>query len=208
MLKRSGGAAEGRPDSCARRRDSRPPCRQDSGRRGCRVRLARAASIAGNDGIYNGVEICDAEAVAGKEEYLNSEKYEIRVWDMDQPGHIKNDIRLFNRLRNAHPALRNFTSLSFYNASSDSVLYYGKSDAAAGSYILVHVNLDPHAAHEFEFEVPLWEFDLPDEASIEVEDLRHGNHFTWHGKTQRLRLDPADCPYAIWRLYPPGAPRA
>jgi starch synthase (maltosyl-transferring) len=55
--------------------------------------------------------------------------------------------------------------------------------------------------------VPLWEFDLPDDASIEVEDMLHGNHFTWHGKTHLLDLDPQTRPYAIWRLYPPGAPR-
>ena len=197
-----------RPNFFANTPDINPPFLQTSGRAGFRQRLVLAATLAGNYGIYNGFEICDAEAVAGKEEYLNSEKYEIRVWDMDQPGHIKDDIRLVNRLRNAHPALRTFTSLTFYNAFDESVLYYGKSDPEAGSYILVHVNLDPHAAREFDFEVPLWEFGLPDEASIEVEDLRHGNHFTWHGKMQRLRLDPNDCPYAIWRLYPPGAPRA
>ena len=67
--------------------------------------------------------------------------------------------------------------------------------------------LDPHVPHEFAFEVPLWEFDLPDEASIEVQDAIHGNRFTWHGKNHTLRLDPIERPYAIWRLLPPGAPR-
>lgn len=201
-------AAYMRPNFFANTPDINPQFLQTSGRAGFRLRLALAATLAGNYGLYNGFEICEAEAVPGKEDYLNSEKYELRVWDLDKPGHIKDDIRLFNRLRNNHPALRNFTSLSFFNAFNDSVLYYGKSDEEAGSYILVHVNLDPHTAQEFDFEVPLWEFGLPDEASIEVEDLRHGNHFTWHGKMQRLRLDPNDCPYAIWRIYPPGAPRA
>ena len=56
-----------------------------------------AATLGGNYGIYNGFEICEAAPVPGKEEYLNSEKYEIRAWDFDQPGHIKDDIRLVNR---------------------------------------------------------------------------------------------------------------
>ena len=52
--------------------------------------------------------------------------------------------------------------------------------------------------------MPLWEFGLPDDASIEVEDAIHGNRFTWHGKDHRLTLDPQDRPYAIWKLFPPG----
>ena len=163
-----------------------------------------AATLAGSYGIYNGFEICDAEPVAGKEEYLNSEKYQLRNWDFDQPGHIKDDIRLVNRLRREHPALKAFTSLRFYNAFNDNILYYGKSDAEAGSHLLFHVNLDPHHAHQFDFELPLWEFGLPDDASIKAQDLLHGNRFTWHGKHHTLRLDPHERPYAIWRLFPPG----
>ncbi|MEJ8574217.1 alpha-1,4-glucan--maltose-1-phosphate maltosyltransferase [Microbaculum marinum] len=196
-----------RPNFFANTPDINPYYLQTSGRPGFRTRLVLAATLAGNYGIYNGFEICEAAAVPGKEEYLNSEKYEIRAWDFDQPGNIKDDIRLVNRLRRDHSALRRFTSLRFYNAWNDNVLYYGKSDEEAGSFLLFHVNLDPVNAQEFDFEVPLWEFGLPDEASIEVQDLRHGNSFTWHGKIQRLRLDPHECPYAIWRLFPPGSPR-
>src|SRR3546814_5707239 len=79
--------------------------------------------------MYNGFELCEAEAISGKEEYLNSEKYEIRAWDWDRPGHIKADIRFLNGIRNAHPALRHFTNLCFYNAWNDRILYYGKRTA-------------------------------------------------------------------------------
>ncbi|MEW5424953.1 alpha-1,4-glucan--maltose-1-phosphate maltosyltransferase [Amorphus sp. 3PC139-8] len=196
-----------RPNFFANTPDINPAYLQESGRPGFRIRLVLAATLAGNYGLYNGFEICEAEPIPGKEEYLNSEKYEIRVWDMNAPGHIKDDIRLLNRLRRERPALQDFTNLTFYNAFDDQVLLYGKRDAASGDFVLIHVNLDPHASHTFEFEVPLWEFGLPDDASIEVEDLRHGNHFTWHGKLHTLTLDPEDCPYAIWRLIPPGAGR-
>ncbi len=123
---------------------------------------------------------------------------------MDAPGHIKDDIRLLNRLRREHPALRDFLSLVFYRTSSDQVLAYGKRTADRNDFLLFHVNLDPHNTHTFSFEVPLWEFGLPDEASIEVRDLLHGNYFTWHGKTQLLDLEPATRPYAIWQLFAPG----
>jgi starch synthase (maltosyl-transferring) len=196
-----------RPNFFANTPDINPRFLQRSGRPGFRTRLVLAATLAGNYGIYNGYEICEAEPVPGKEEYLNSEKYEIRSWDMDQPLNIKDDIALINRLRREHPALRAYESLRFYNAWNDNILYYGKSDPDASSFLLFHVNLDPHNAQETEFEVPLWEFGLDDDASIDVEDLLHGNRFTWHGKLHRLHLDPVERPYAIWRLHPPGVPR-
>ena len=196
-----------RPNFFANTPDINPWFLQTSGRPGFRTRLVLAATLAGNYGIYNGFEVCEGRPVPGKEEYLDSEKYQLRQWDFDQPGHIKDDIRLINRIRAEHPAMRDFTNLRFYNATNDDVLYYGRMDAANDSYLLFHVNLDPHGAQEFGFEVPLWEFGLPDEASIEVEDLLQGNRFTWHGKSHRLALDPQARPYAIWRLIPPGGGR-
>jgi starch synthase (maltosyl-transferring) len=71
--------------------------------------------------------------------------------------------------------------------------------------ILIAVNLDPRAAQGGDFEVPLWEFGLPDSASIGVEDLLGGATFQWHGKMQRIHLDPQTNPCAIWRLTPARA---
>ena len=196
-----------RPNFFANTPDINPYFLQTSGRPGFRTRLVLAATLSGSYGIYNGYEICEAAPVPGKEEYLDSEKYQLRVWDMDQPGNIQDDIRLVNRLRREQPALKAFTSLRFYNAWNDQVLYYAKNDKASGDFVLFHVLLDPQNPQEFDFEIPLWEFGLPDDASIEAQDLIHGNHFTWHGKFQRLNLDPNQRPYAIWRLIPPGAHR-
>ncbi len=196
-----------RPNFFANTPDINPGYLQRSGRPGFRTRLLLAATLGGNYGIYNGFEICEAAAVPGKEDYLNSEKYEIRAWDFDQPGHIKDDIRLVNYLRRTHPALQDFLSLAFYNTTSDQVLSYGKRTEDRQDFLLFHVNLDPRTAHSFTFEVPLWEFGLPDDAAIEVKDLIHGNHFTWHGKVQTLELEPSTRPYAIWQLFAPGVPR-
>ncbi|TKA97099.1 DUF3416 domain-containing protein [Cereibacter changlensis] len=196
-----------RPNFFANTPDINPVYLQTSGRPGFRVRAALASTLGGNYGLYNGFEICDSAPVPGKEDYLNSEKYEIRAWDMDQPGHIKDDIRLLNHIRRSHPAMRDFTNLRFYNAVNDNVLYYGKASADRSDFLLFHVNLDPHNRQEFQFEVPLWEFGLPDDASIEVEDLLNGNRFTWHGKWQGLDLDPTTRPYAVWQLFAPGVPR-
>jgi starch synthase (maltosyl-transferring) len=66
--------------------------------------------------------------------------------------------------------------------------------------VLVAVSLDPHNAQEAAIEVPVWEFGLDDQAAISVTDLMRGENFMWHGKHQRIRLDPSDLPFRIWRL--------
>jgi starch synthase (maltosyl-transferring) len=154
--------------------------------------------------MYSGFELCEAEPFPGKEEYLNSEKYEIRAWDWERPANIRDDIRLFNRLRRTHPAFADFRNVTFYNAWNDAILYYGRFTPYREDALIFAVNLDPHAAQGAHFEVPLWEFGLPDEASIAVEDLVTGAHFAWQGKVQHLWLDPQERPYAIFRLNPPA----
>ena len=62
------------------------------------------------------------------------------------------------------------------------------------------VNLDPHNAQGGHFEVPLWEFDLPDTATVKAEELVTGRQFVWSGKVQHWWLDPASCPYAVFRI--------
>jgi starch synthase (maltosyl-transferring) len=94
--------------------------------------------------------------------------------------------------------------LRFYNAWNDNILYYGKATKDLRDFLLFAVNLDPRNPQGAHFEVPLWEFGLPDEASIEVDDLANGQRFTWTGKVQHVYLDPAIRPYAIWRLHGPG----
>jgi starch synthase (maltosyl-transferring) len=194
-----------RPNFFVNTPDINPFYLQTSGRAGFRIRLVLAAMLGGNYGIYNGFELCEAAAVPGKEEYLNSEKYQIRAWDWDRPGHIRDDIRLVNRLRHEHPALQSFADVTFYNAWNDNILYFGKATPGKDNFVLCAVNLDPHSGQGANFEVPLWEFGLPDEAAIGVANLITGERFTWQGKIQNIWLDPAEKPYAIWLLNPPGA---
>lgn len=196
-----------RPNFFLTTHDINPRYLQNSGRPGFQTRLILGATLAGTYGVYNGFEICESKPVPGKEEYLNSEKYEIRTWNFDKPDNIQWDIEFINRLRREHKALQDFLNLTFYNAWNDNIIYYGKRTADLSDFLLFHVCLDPHNQQGADFEVPLWEFGLPDDASIEVEDMVTGQHFTWHGKYQHIHLDPFYKPYAIWRLIPPGAPR-
>ena len=119
-----------RPNFFVNTPDINPIYLQTSGRPGFRVRLVLAATLGGNYGVYSGFELCEATPVPGKEEYLNSEKYEIKAWDWDRPGNIRPDIALLNRLRREHPALQSFANVTFYNAWNDNILYYGKTTPA------------------------------------------------------------------------------
>ena len=140
----------------------------------------------------------------GKEEYLDSEKYEIRAWDHDRPGNIIAEITRLNAIRRENPALHSHLGVTFHNAFNDNILYFAKATPDRSNCLLVAVSMDPFNAQEASFEVPLWEWGLPDSASIAAEDLMRGQRFAFAGKTQHMRLDPADLPFAIWRLNPVG----
>lgn len=185
--------------------DINPVFLQSSGRPGFQIRAVLAATLSGLFGVYSGFELCEAAPLPGREEYLDSEKYEIRPRDLATPGNIVADITLLNRLRRAHPALQTHLNTRFYLADNDNMIWYGKPSPDGGEMIMVMVNLDPHHAQETHFEVPLWEFGLSDTASIAVEDLGLGHRFDWHGKAQWIRITP-DLPYRIWRLSAPGGP--
>ncbi|WP_239025316.1 alpha-1,4-glucan--maltose-1-phosphate maltosyltransferase [Rhodoligotrophos defluvii] len=193
-----------RPNFFTNTPDINPYYLQTSGRGGFQARLVLAATLTTVYGIYNGFELCEAAALPGREEYLDSEKYEIRAWDWDRPGNIRADVALVNRIRRENPALWSFANLAFLNCWNDQIIAYYKITAERDNCIVVAVNLDPHDTQSAAFEIPLWAFGLPDHASIDVVDLVTGSRFTWTGKVQSVTLDPAVRSYQIWRLVPPA----
>jgi starch synthase (maltosyl-transferring) len=184
--------------------DINPPFLQGAGRSGFLARAALAATLSGLWGVYSGFELLEAEAVPGKEEYKDSEKYEIKPRDWTAPGNIIAEIARLNQIRKSQPALQTHLGVEFYNAWNDHILYYGKLTPGGGDMILVAVNLDPHNAQGAEMEIPLWRFGLPDDGAFAVEDLLHGARFVWRGKRQSMWLS-TDLPYAIWRVQPEDA---
>jgi starch synthase (maltosyl-transferring) len=182
--------------------DINPYFLQRSGRPGFLIRAALAATLSGLWGMYSGFELCEAAALPGREEYLDSEKYEIKVRDFDAPGNIVAEITKLNRIRKTHPALQRQLGLTFYNAYNEQALVYGKSLQNHCDLIVVAVSLDPFHAQEVTFELPLWQLGVPDDGAVAVEDLMRDHRFVWTGKLQRVRLDPADMPFAIWHVAP------
>jgi starch synthase (maltosyl-transferring) len=184
--------------------DINPVFLQQSGRPGFLIRAALAATLSGLWGVYSGFELCEAEPLPGREEYRDSEKYEIKPRDWNTPGNIVAEIARLNRIRKANPALQSHLGLTFYNAFDDAILYYGKTTPLRDNNILVAVNLDPRAARTFSFELPLWEWGLPDDGALVVEDLMSERDFVLAGKNQTMTLDPGGLPFAIWRVRPMG----
>ncbi|OYY40437.1 MAG: hypothetical protein B7Y08_18390 [Rhodospirillales bacterium 24-66-33] len=194
-----------RPNLFVSTPDINPYFLQNSGRAGFLIRAALAATLSGLWGVYSGFELCEAAALPGREEYLDSEKYEIRPRDFATPGNIVAEITMLNRLRRSHPALQSHLGVTFYNAGNGQILVYGKRLPGAADMVLVAVSLDPHHPQETGFEIPLWEWKLADDGALDVEDLVSGERFSWHGKNQHLRLDPTILPFAMWRLSPRSA---
>lgn len=192
-----------RPNFFANTPDINPYYLQTSGRPGFIVRGTLAATLSSVYGIYNGFELCQAAPVSGKEEYLDSEKYELKAWDYDRHGNITAHIRRLNQIRRENPALWDFRNIVFPQAWNDQILAYARITPEKDNCIFVLVNLDPKNRQECTYEIPLWEFGLPNHATIEAEDLLSGGRFTLHGKSHRIALDPTERPVVIWRLIPP-----
>ena len=189
-----------RPNFFVNTPDINPVFLQRSGRAGFLIRAALAATLSGLWGVYSGFELCEATPVPGKEDYLDSEKYQLRGWDWARPGHIIREITALNRMRRDNPALQTHLNIRFQNVFDPNILYFSKATEDHANVVLVAINLDPHGVHEADFELPLWEWGLGDDAVVAATDLVDGHAFRWQGKTQRMRLDPAVNPYAIWRV--------
>jgi starch synthase (maltosyl-transferring) len=183
--------------------DINPIFLHDSGRPGFLIRAALAATLSGLWGVYNGFELCEATPLApGKEEYLDSEKYQLRAWDYDRPGNIIEEITKLNSIRRGNAALQNHLGVQFHTAFDDDVLFFSKT-ADDGNVVLAAICLDPFNTHQFKVEIPLHLFNLLDTAALTTTDLMRDFDFTWRGKIQDVTLHP-QAPFCIWRIRPEG----
>lgn len=198
--------------------DINPYFLHEGGRPAFLIRAALAALLSGLWGMYSGFEVCESEPLVlngvTREEYLDSEKYQLRVRDWRQPGNIVAEISRLNQIRANHPALQSHLGLRFYHASDDAVLYFARfvpsgaehTGAFGDDVLLAAISLDPRQPREADIELPLWEWGLPDHASLLVEDQMFGHRFTWRGKQQHIRLNPYELPFSLWHVRPQPLP--
>lgn len=179
--------------------DILPEFLQRGGRPAFMIRAVLAATLSSLYGIYSGFELCENTPVPGKEEYLNSEKYELKAWDWERPGHIRDLITRLNHLRRENPALQEYDNLRFHPADSEHVLFYSKMTPDRSNVVFVAVNLDPFDAHEATLRFPLETIGLREDEAWEAEDLLSEASQLYQGAEQRLRLTPEQ-PARIFRV--------
>jgi starch synthase (maltosyl-transferring) len=186
-----------RPNFFVNTPDILPPILQHGGRSAFKSRLTLAATLSPTYGIYSGFELCENAAIEGREEYLDSEKYEIKVRDWDSPGHIKNFIASVNQARRDSPALQQLTNLRFLAIDNDQMIAYVKWSHDRANTVIVVVNLDPSVPHAATVHVPPEALGVTSGASYWVRDLLTGARHLW-GERNYVRLDPvADEPAHI-----------
>jgi starch synthase (maltosyl-transferring) len=172
------------------------------GRPAAMIRLLLAATLCSNYGIYGPpfelVENMPREP--GSEEYLNSEKYEIRNWDLNSEWSLRDYIARVNAIRRENPALHSDRRLRFHPTSSDMVLCYSKTTEDFSNIIIVAVNLDHRHSHSAWLELDLRALGLEGGRSYQVHDLLGDGRFLWHGSRNYVELDPNGLPGHILRV--------
>jgi starch synthase (maltosyl-transferring) len=174
---------------------------QRGGRPAFQVRLVLAATLGASYGIYSGYELVENVPVRpGSEEYMDSEKYQLKPRDWDAPQTLAPLISLVNRIRRDQPALQTDEGLRFVGSDNGEIIAYVKTSTHQTPAILVVVNLDPfNPQHGFVSFDPS-PFGL-DPAGYMVRDLLSGAAYTWHGDRNYVRLDPrTQVPAHIFRL--------
>ncbi len=180
--------------------DILPTFLQTGGRPAFLIRAALATTLTTVYGIYSGFELCENVPVPGKEEYLNSEKYQFKERDWNAPGNIKDYVTKLNRIRRNNRALREYENLRFHTVENEQIIFYSKATEALDNIILVLVNLDPYNSQSGFAYVPLESFGINVGDPYQVEDLLTGEKFVWNGRRNFVMLDPHSRPAHIFKV--------
>ena len=165
-------------------------------------RLILAATLGANYGIYGpAFELVDNRPLQpGKEEYLDSEKYQLRHWDWDAPHSLRDLIGHVNRIRRENPALQADRNLAFHHVDNEQLLAYSKRTDDRGNVILVVVNLDPHHTQAGMTGLDLAELGVPHDQTFQVHDLLTGARYLWNGPRNYVELNPHVLPAHVLRV--------
>jgi len=176
---------------------------QMGGRPGFVIRLLLAATLGANYGIYGpAFELQEHRPVKhGSEEYLNSEKYEVRHWDLDRPDSLRDLIARVNEIRNENLALQNDWSLKFHYADNDQLICYSKESDDRSNLLVTVVNLDPHHTQTGFVTLPLDDLEIPHDRGFEAEDLLTGERYLWQGPRNYVELNPSKVSGHILKIH-------
>lgn len=166
------------------------------------IRHMMAATLSSNFGMYGPVyeQIVNA-AVVGKEEYLNSEKYEVKHWDWNKTNKLTQLVARINKIRKEHSAFQFTNNIDFCKIDNDQVLAYFKQSEDGSSNILCVVNLDPYNRQGGWVQVPRFKMGLSENQPIRMTDLITGNSYIWNQEWNFVELDPYQVPYHIFSIH-------
>jgi starch synthase (maltosyl-transferring) len=173
---------------------------QQGGRPAFITRVVLAATLGASYGIYGpAYELMEAKArEPGSEEYLNSEKYEIKRWDVERPDSLRSVISKLNKIRKENPALQSDWSLEFHPIDNHQLLFFSKKEK--DNIILVAVNLDPRKVQSGWVKLNLDDLGIPEDATYRVEDLLGGGQYQWKGALNYIELSPHTLPAHVFRV--------
>jgi starch synthase (maltosyl-transferring) len=166
------------------------------------ARFILATTLSANYGIYGPTyELLESEPrEPGSEEYLDSEKYQLRHWRTTQPDSLWSLIARMNRIRHENAALQTDRGLRFCPIDNDQLLAYVKTDAVSGNVMLMVVNLDPHRSQSGWVDLDLGALQLDAEQTFQVHDLLSEQRYLWRGRYNYVMLDPQRAPAHVFRL--------
>lgn len=165
------------------------------------LRLALAATLSSSYGMYGpAYEFYDNQPVPGREEYLNSEKYEIKRHDWKRTNRMTDIITLINNARKQHPALQSTWNVQFCTVHEPNLLAYIKTTEDLSDIFLIVVNLDPHQRHTGFIQLPRERLRLPDRINIKLHDVVTDEHYTWTQEWNYVELDPYKMPFHLFRV--------
>lgn len=165
------------------------------------LRLAMAATLSSTYGIYGPpYEFYDNIPVPGREEYMDSEKYEIKKHDWKKTNRMTDIITILNRARKSHPALQSTWNLHFCNIEQPDLLAYLKATEDLSDIVLVVVNLDPNQRHSGYVQLPKARLGLHDRINVKLHDLITDEHYTWTQEWNYVEIDPYKMPFHLFKL--------
>jgi len=175
---------------------------QSGGRPAFMTRLVLAATLGASYGIYGpAFELCeDRPREPGSEEYLNSEKYEIKRWHLDSPDSLKDFITRVNRIRRENPALQGDWTLRFHPVDNDQLICYSKRTDDLANVLVIVVNVDPHHTHSGWIDLPVHDLGLDPHQPYQVHDLLSDARYLWQGGRNYVELNPHIVPAHIFRV--------
>jgi starch synthase (maltosyl-transferring) len=182
--------------------DILPVSLQSGGKPAFLARLVMAATMTANYGMYGAAfELLESTPFKpGGEEYLNSEKYEIKHWDIDSPASLRPYIAQVNAIRRANKALQSNAGLHFHPTDNPYLICYSKATKDFANRILTVVNLDPVNIRAGFVTLDLEALGLTRDEIFEVHDLLTDNRYSWQGRRNYVELRPAEVPAHIFSL--------